>query len=141
MKSHLISACVLALGLAAFAEDKKPPVGTYIIDTTVDEITADFKKDADKAKTKYNPNPPKGVLGGALINLSGVIKDVGNGFVTLKNDNGIKLTVKVNNIPKNANNKTLVKISGAKFVSYKDGEIVIEVEKAEFTPIIGEDKK
>jgi hypothetical protein len=139
MKS-IISASIVALAsLVASAQEKKP-VETYLIQTTAIDMAKEFKTDAEAAKKKYNPNAPKGELGGAIVNLTGMFEAKGDGLITLKNDSGMQVAINVKEVPKDFG-KYHVIISSAKFKSFVGKTIVLDAGSVEYKRIIGDEKK
>lgn len=104
---------VAADGAAAIAYDVEP-----------DALAKEFDTDAKAAANKYDPNPPKGGAGGAVINIDGPV-EVKGGKVYLKTTGTPKILLEGATPPK-AGKKWAAVIKAGKFKGFKGGVISLE---------------
>jgi hypothetical protein len=141
------AAVLLLLGLVALVgtataqdtKDKQKAVGAIRYEVTADELAKEFKDNAAAARKKYDPNPPKGGAGGAIIAITGELQRTGRGEVSLKNDAGLTVLLRAKNVKQPPNNRQVVIASG-KFNSFNRNTITIDADSIEFKQIVGQGK-
>lgn len=98
-----ISGLVLVGAVFLFVEGvqgggKKEPAKTFLIDKNAEEIAKDFEKDYRKALTEYDPNPPAGGAGGAIIKTGGEVKTVMGKRVVFKTGSKVEVVLDADKI-------------------------------------------
>jgi hypothetical protein len=106
-------------------KDREPKkVSGDVKKVTADELAKEFKDNADKARMKYNPEPP---TKGAVIELTGELDKIERFALHLKNSSGLVILVNANRFPAyQPGQKIVVKVTGGKFKGYKDKVITID---------------
>lgn len=136
---YIIGLCVFVVVGQAVSAQAPKPVGTVLLETTANDIAKEFKDDPEAAKKKYNPNPPKGGAGGAIINLTGMFQGKGTGLITLKNDSGMDVAINVQNVPNDFGRYHVI-VSSARFKSINGKTIFLDAGSVEYKRIIGDEK-
>jgi hypothetical protein len=87
--------CLAFLGLclvtSGFGQDKKAEAVLHKVDALA--LSQEFEKDFAAALKKYDPKPPKGGAGGAVIETGGPVKDISGKNVTLDLGKTIPVTL------------------------------------------------
>lgn len=141
MQRFLAVLVIASITSISSSDEPKEPmkVGTLLIKTNAVDLAKEFKSDPVAAAKKYNPDAPKGVRAGAIVELSGEVSGSGNGIILLKNDSGIIIVVTVPEMPKDKDGRWVVTATG-KFAKFNNGTLQINADSVKYNRIIGEEK-
>ena len=135
MKILIVCFTALAFLLPAKAFSQ---TGTLMKQATAEEVAKDFKDNADTAKKKYNPEPPKGGQGGTIVQFKFQrLTDVDGKSLTLKTDGKIKVVINAKGLDQDTSGKKLVSCT-AKFKEFKNNTVYFDSSDVKLTQITGE---
>lgn len=117
---------------------QEEPKNAIVYKVTVDEIAAEFSRDAQAATRKYDPNPlptPRG-HGGVVIEIHGEVVASGKGRFTLKTSGDVKVVVLAQKIDGPSQQRSRLDGLG-KFVDFQTNTVTIACDQVTLQPIPG----
>jgi hypothetical protein len=142
---HRIMACVVfvAVAVASSTGAQERKAEAILVKVDAHDLAREFEKDPKEARRKYDPNPAKGVLGGTIIQIHGIVARVNDRARTITLDTGTKLSVvlqaKKITRPDQQSRKMAAEATG-RFSNFARNTVVITCDDATLLRIIGEKK-
>lgn len=135
MKTFLTSITLIAfVGFVTSADPKEKT--TLLIETNAADLAKEFEKNADAAKKRYDPKPPKGATaGGAYVKIGGEVDKADKGGVYLKTDSKVKVYIQTKKLPETGR---FVADGSGTFKDFKNNTVTLECKEVEYKRIIGD---
>ena len=123
-------AILSGLAVAQNKDKEKKPAEALLIKETAEQVARDFKDDPKKARGKYTPKkPPKGVLAGTIVIVTGEVEKIEGSSVHLKTGSDIAVVFRAK---KRVEKKDKHAEAEVRSVSFKGKQVVFEVDEVKF---------